>query len=146
MVDAVRPATYHLWTAAIDCSDEEFRCVVIEAPVLAVPREGLKRDSSYVVRGTALSVLWCLQEAGDECTAALIRAECPLILETRLCDPARVGKTDDKLPHWFLYFTYNASAGVTSFSMTTGELDSKPEIDRTARKYILVGDHGLLKP
>jgi hypothetical protein len=47
-----------------------------------------------------------------------------------------------------MYFIYNDDFGVTSFGISPSRPDDAPAdiVSAIAKKYVLVGDNGLLKP
>lgn len=127
-----------------DCSDDAYRCIYTHYRVFAVPREGLKGDSIYVVGGSVLRVERCIQERDNQCIEALISSDCQLMLDEGACAVVPGGREASEKPGPVGYFVYNGSIGITSFGDVNDPATNLAVKAKASTESILRSTSGLL--
>lgn len=130
---------------AMDCSNAEFRCIDGGSFVLAVPTGPLRPNASFMLLGAKISVVECLRGSGRACQVALIETDCQNRPTLTSCGTFPGGRAKAPRMGDCIYFIYNEDYGITSFgpSYVKGQA-SIDYAQKTARRFILRGDRGLL--
>ncbi len=127
-----------------DCSDSRYRCLYGLYRVFAVPREGLKPQSTYRVDGAVFRVEKCLRGDERRCQAALISSDCQSKLAPDRCAESSGDDGNGAARGPVGYFIFNEDFGITSYGALKQRGPTEEARMSAALDLVLRGEKGLL--
>jgi hypothetical protein len=129
---------------AHDCSDGQYRCVYGHYAVFAVPRAGLRPNSSFQAGGASLRVEQCMRGDKEVCQVALVSSDCQSIAAPDRCTPVSGGRSAGASVGRVRYFIFNEDFGITSYGSSSEPVSTPERQKEVAFSMVLRSDHGLL--